>query len=280
MNDIHPLQLSSLINKNLDEEPQSNWFANTYHLNQQKIQLSFHAKEETLISGTEVIEALFREVDSNIFMTIYKKNGIFAQRNDAIISFSGSTKSILKAYNLALNFFSRMCGLATLTAKLVQELSQTQAKLLATRQFTPGLKLIEKSAITTGGAHSRTLFLKQGILITRHHIDIAGSLSVLINQLLEILPATIKIEVEICHLNELQETINAGAHSIILKNMSLLDIGAAVDLAQKKVRLEASGHFNLSNIKSIAQTGVEFISTDHIINAYPKNNIYSQINKI
>ena len=279
MNDLHPLQLRALIANHLEDELELNWFSNTIGRLQENIQLFFYANEDILISGTEVIHAIFHEIDSDIFVKIYKKNGTYAKKNEPIISLSGAAQSILKGHNLAFSFFSRMCGLATITQNIIQEVSQTQVKLLSLRQFTPGLKLIEKIAMSTGGVHNRTLFLKQGILITRHYLTIAGNLNYLINQLLETLPATIKIEVEVCHLDELQDTINAGVHSIILKNMSLLDIKAAVNLANKRVKLEAAGHFDLNNIKSIAKTGVDFISSDYIIHNYPKHTISSQIKK-
>lgn len=281
MTEIHQLQLDSLINKTLEEEDQHrNWSADICHLNQENIQLHIHAKNTVLISGIEVVESVFKKIDPTIFVDMHKRNGVLVQPHEIILSISGATKTIVKAYDLALNFFSRMCGLSTLTARFVDKLSATHATLFNTRSFTPGLKLLEKSAIAVGGAHNHKLFFKQGVLITQQHIEIAGSLNNLMNQLIETLPATIKIEVEINRLEDLHEAIDAGANLVILKNMNLATIKMAVQTVQKKVLLEASSDYDLDTAQEVAKTGVDFISTSYLIQAAPRAELYSTIRKI
>jgi len=184
-----------------------------------------------------------------------------------LLKISGDARSILKAERVALNFLGRMCGIATATRAFTKALEGTKTQLLDTRKTTPGLRLVEKSATLTGGARNHRFSLTDGVLVKENHIRAAGGITKAVERLKESLPPLVKIEVETTSLAEVQEALDAGADMIMLDNMSIAEMALAVRTVRGRARLEASGNVKLDNVREIAETGVDFISTGATIHS-------------
>jgi nicotinate-nucleotide pyrophosphorylase (carboxylating) len=190
---------------------------------------------------------------------------MFVAKGTELLSIQGRARAILKAERVALNLFARMCGIATLTREFVKALEGTKTQLLDTRKTTPGLRILEKSATVIGGARNHRFGLCDGVIVKENHIRAAGGITQAVNRLHESLPPTLKIEVETTHLNEVKEALAAGADIIMLDNMNLEQMREAVQLINGRALVEASGNVRLHNVRDIAGTGVDFISTSSVI---------------
>ena len=220
-----------------------------------------------VVCGVEVAQAVFMKVDPKLTITTKKNNGSRASKGDLLMQIEGSARSILKAERVALNFLGRMCGIATLTRRFVDQLEGTKTQLLDTRKTTPGLRIFEKSATMVGGARNHRLCLTDGVIVKENHIRAAGGISSAVMRLRESLPPTLKIEVETTTIHEVQEALDAGADLIMLDNMGLAEMALAVRTVRGRALLEASGNVRLDNVRQIAGTGVDFISTGAIIHS-------------
>jgi len=173
---------------------------------------------------------------------------------------SGRLSSILQAERVALNFFQRMCGIATLTRRYVDQVKSTKAKILDTRKTAPGLRVLDKYAVKAGGGHNHRFALYDGVLIKDNHITAAGGITPAVRRAAAARTPTLKIEVEVKNLKEAKEALKAGADMIMLDNMSLKNMEEAVRFIAGKVPVEASGNISLLNVREVAETGVDYIS--------------------
>lgn len=269
MSRLHELQITPLITRALEEDwGLGDWTTDLTVPDGTRASAEIISKEDALtVAGVEVAEAVFRRVDPKLAIEIHKGNGEDAKRGEVLLTIAGDARSILKGERVALNFFQRMCGIATLTRRFVKELEGTRTQLLDTRKTTPGLRLLEKSATMIGGARNHRLCLTDGVLVKENHIRAAGGITKAMARLTESLPPTLKIEVETTTLAEVQEALDAGADLIMLDNMSLAEMALAVRTVRGRVKLEASGNVRLDNVREIAGTGVDFISTGAIIHS-------------
>jgi nicotinate-nucleotide pyrophosphorylase (carboxylating) len=167
---------------------------------------------------------------------------------------------ILQAERVALNIFQRMCGVATLTSKYVDAVKGTKARILDTRKTVPGLRLLDKMAVVTGGGFNHRMGLYDGVLIKDNHIATAGSIAAAVKAQRNCLSHILKIEVETKNIHEVQEALDCGVDIILLDNMTTSEMKKAVVLVNGRVPLEASGNVSLQNVAEIAATGVDFIS--------------------
>ena len=190
-----------------------------------------------------------------------------------IASISGNLSSILIAERTALNFLRKLSGVATHTAKFVELISHTNAKIVDTRKTTPGYRNLEKYAVRMGGGHNHRQNLSDGILIKDNHIKILEGDGLNISDVILKAKAnsshTIKTEIEVENLDDLISAMNAGADIIMLDNMPVEMMKKAVELCEGKVITEASGGVNLSSVKAIAETGVNLISVGAITHSSP-----------
>lgn len=269
MSRLHELQITPLITRALEEDwGLGDWTTDLTVPEGTTAAAEIIAKEDTLVvAGIEVAEAVFRRVDPRLKITAHHGNGAEVHRGEVLLTITGDARNILKAERVALNFFQRMCGIATLTRRFVHELAGTKTQLLDTRKTTPGLRLLEKSATMIGGARNHRLCLTDGVLVKENHIRAAGSITKALARLTESLPPTLKIEVETTNLAEVQEALDAGADLIMLDNMSIAEMTLAVRTVRGRVKLEASGNVRLETVREIAGTGVDFISTGAIIHS-------------
>lgn len=268
MSYLHDLQLSPIITRALEEDwGFGDWTTDICIPPEAQASARIIAKEQTVACGVEVARSVFLKVDPSLAVDLKVRNGDLLEAGATMIEISGNAQSILKAERVALNFMGRMCGIATLTREFVQQLEGTSTQLLDTRKTTPGLRLLEKSATVVGGARNHRLCLTDGVIVKENHIRAAGGISKAVSRLLESLPPTLKIEVETTNLAEVQEALDAGADLIMLDNMPIPEMALAVRTVRGRALLEASGNVRLSNVREIAGTGVNFISTGAIIHS-------------
>jgi len=217
------------------------------------------AKADGVVSGLDIAKSVFERFDIGIKWTPFVEEGDKVIKGDRLVRVEGSYRALLTAERTALNIIQRMSGIATATANYAKELKGTNTQLLDTRKTAPGMRLLDKMAVKAGGGKNHRMGLYDLALIKDNHIKIAGGISNAVSQIKEALPE-ITIEVEVTNLEETIEAIHAGADIIMLDNMSIEQMSAAVKLIDNKAKTEASGNMTLQRIKEVASTGVDFIS--------------------
>jgi len=221
-------------------------------------------KENGIIAGVALAVEIFKQVDKNLKVTLFIKDGETIKKGDIILTVEGKAQSILLAERLVLNCMQRMSGIATYTNKLVQLCKGTPAKVIDTRKTTPNIRGLEKWAVVIGGGANHRIGLYDMILIKDNLIDYAGGIKQAIeaaNSYLKQKNKKLKIEVEARNLNEVKQILAIGkVNRIMLDNFSIIDIKKAIALINHRYETEASGGITEKNIKSYAKCGVDFIS--------------------
>lgn len=218
------------------------------------------AKSPGILAGMTVAEAVFRTLDSDIHFEAVKKDGDEIDRGDILAVVEGRTRSLLMGERVALNFMQRLSGIATRTYRMVDMIRYEKAEIVDTRKTTPGLRWLEKYAVSVGGARNHRFGLYDGAMIKDNHIKAAGGIKPAVAILRSRIPHTIRIEVEVETLEQLQEALEARADIIMLDNMAIETMHQAAALAEGKALLEASGGITEDNLLEVARTGVDFIS--------------------
>ena len=222
------------------------------------------AKEEGILACVNAVSPIFHMVDPSLKIDILIKEGNRVKPYDRIVTVSGSLAGILGGERTALNFLSHLSGIATQTARYVEKVNGTKAVIRDTRKTMPGLRLLEKYAVTIGGGENHRLNLADGILIKDNHIASLRkdglTLKEIINKARQNSPEGTIIEVEVNTVEEAIEALQTDVDIIMLDNMNLENMKKVVGLVSGKVKLEASGGITLDNIKDVAMTGVDYIS--------------------
>lgn len=221
-------------------------------------------KDAGILAGTSLAKLIFAQLDPDLRVTECLNDGTAIAPGDIGFIVSGNTRSILMAERLVLNCLQRMSGIATKASHLCQLIQGTQAVLLDTRKTTPNFRLIEKWAVTIGGAHNHRLGLFDMIMLKDNHIEAAGGIQAAIlrtKDYLRTLGKTLKIEVETRSLKEVEQVLAEGNVDVImLDNMSLADMRTAVQMIGGRYKTEASGGIDEKNIRDVALCGVDYIS--------------------
>lgn len=221
-------------------------------------------KEKGILAGQEVALSVFTEVDPELEVTSFFKDGQEVAPGDIVLEIYGRVHSILVAERLVLNIMQRMSGIATITRQVVDEISQTNAQVLDTRKTTPGIRFLEKEAVRIGGGVNHRFGLYDMILIKDNHVDFAGGIVPALNAANEYrkkLDRKIDIEIEVRNIGELTEVLNhGGVERILLDNFEIPELRNAVALVNKRFLTEASGGITFKNALEYALTGVDFIS--------------------
>ena len=218
------------------------------------------AKDSGVLCGIDIAKRVFELVGGAFEMDIRIHDGEFVQKGDVIAVMTGSTKTLLKGERTALNLLQHMSGIATATRHCVDLVAGTKAKITDTRKTLPGLRPIQKYAITVGGGRNHRYHLSDGAMLKDNHVDAFGGITPAVNALREKIGHMVKIEVEVRTLEELEEALAAGVEIIMLDNMSCEDMAKAVQMTDGRAMLEASGNVTEETIRSIAETGVDIIS--------------------
>ncbi|MGL4854732.1 MAG: carboxylating nicotinate-nucleotide diphosphorylase, partial [Lentisphaeria bacterium] len=221
-------------------------------------------REECVCAGLDVAEAVFFELDQDADFIARVKEGEFCPVGTVLAEIEGNAQAILTGERLALNFLQRMCGIATMARKYVLETEGTNCKILDTRKTTPGLRHLEKYSVAVGGAENHRIGLYDRAMIKDNHRELAslegpGGITRSVERCREMYP-TLEVEVEADSLEEVKEAVEVGADYILLDNMSNEQMVEAVKINAGRSKLEASGGITLERIRSVAATGVDYIS--------------------
>jgi nicotinate-nucleotide pyrophosphorylase (carboxylating) len=218
------------------------------------------AKQNGIAAGLDVAETVYHIVDAEVDFRPQVGEGERVTRGQVLALVSGRARSLLTAERTALNFLGRMSGIATLTRQFVDAVAGTQAVLLDTRKTAPGLRRLDKLAVTRGGGQNHRIGLYDMLLIKDNHIDHAGSITEAVRRA-RAAHTGLEIEVEARTLDDVRAALALQVERILLDNMSLEMMAEAVRLTAGRARLEASGNVTLETVHAIAETGVDFISS-------------------
>jgi len=216
-------------------------------------------REAAVIAGTAWVDAVFRQLDPRVAVHWQVADGDRVQPNQSLFHLEGPARALLSGERSALNFLQCLSGVATRVAHYVDLVKGTSVKLLDTRKTLPGLRLAQKYAVTCGGGHNHRIGLYDAFLIKENHIAACSGITQAINAAHHIAPGK-PVEVEVENLDELQQALDAGADIIMLDELSLNDMRTAVTLTAGRAKLEASGGINDTTLRTIAETGVDYIS--------------------
>lgn len=226
-------------------------------------------KQDGVICGLHVFARTFTLLDENTQIELYKKEGDEVKRGEHIATVTGDIRVLLSGERTALNFLQRMSGIATYTRRVVKLLEGCKTKLLDTRKTTPNMRIFEKYAVKVGGGVNHRYNLSDGILLKDNHIGAAGSVAAAVKMAREYAPFVRKIEVEVENLDMCREAVEAGADIIMLDNMSVDEMIAAVKLIDGRAVTECSGNVTEENIPNIKRTGVDYVSSGALTHSAP-----------
>jgi nicotinate-nucleotide pyrophosphorylase (carboxylating) len=224
-------------------------------------------KAPGVVYGLDLAERTFRALDPWAGCQSFVQEGVWREEG-AVLEVRGDTRALLGAERTALNFLARLSGVATLTARCVREVEGTGARIIDTRKTTPGLRMLEKAAVHCGGATNHRIGLFDEILIKENHAAAAGGVGEAVRRARAARPE-LPVEVEVGSLDELEQALEAGAPRILLDNMDLATMRAAVDRTASRASLEASGGVTLESLRGIAETGIDFISIGALTHSAP-----------
>jgi nicotinate-nucleotide pyrophosphorylase (carboxylating) len=224
-------------------------------------------KAPGVIFGLEVAAEAFRALDPAVTAERLSPEGEWRE-GGPVLELVGAAQALLSAERTALNFLGRLSGVATMTSRYVQAVEGTGARILDTRKTTPGLRLLEKAAVAAGGGTNHRAGLYDAILIKENHAAIAGGVGEAV-RLARARNPEVPLEVECRSLQEVDEALAARAEQILLDNMSLDQLRAAVDRVGGRASLEASGSVTLETVRDIAATGVDFVSVGALTHSAP-----------
>jgi nicotinate-nucleotide pyrophosphorylase (carboxylating) len=222
-------------------------------------------REPTIVCGLPYVEETFRQLGGGAAVTWLAAEGDAATANQPLFHLEGNARTMLTGERTALNFLQLLCATAAAAHAYASELEGTGCRLLDTRKTIPGLRTAQKYAVRVGGGHNHRIGLFDGVLIKENHIMAAGSISAAVCAVKR--RSGVPVEVEVENLEQLREAIDAGADIVMLDNFSVSGMRAGVAMnaaAGKPLKIEASGGIDMSSIREIAATGVDFISVGGI----------------
>lgn len=239
----------------------------------------FVAKASGILCGIDIAVRVFEMLDKDVKVQINIKDGGKVEKGDVIAVVTGKTKAILKAERTSLNILQHMSGIATETAKYAECCKGTRAHVTETRKTLPGLRAIEKYAVTVGGGKNHRYNLSDGAMLKDNHIDAYGSITKAVEALRSRIGHMIKIEVEVRNEEELREALSCNADIIMLDNMTCEQMKKCVEIADGKAVLEASGNVTLDNMAEVAATGVDIVSVGALTHSVKAFDISLRIDK-
>lgn len=231
------------------------------------------ARQEGIVAGLEVAAMVFRRVDRRLRFSAAVRDGDRASPGTELCEVRGLARSILTGERVALNLLQRLCGIATLTARFVEAVSGTPARIVDTRKTTPGLRALEKYAVTVGGGRNHRMGLYDAVLIKDNHLVAAGGVAAAVGRARAAVPHTMTITVECETLAQVDEALAAGADILLLDNMDDPTRAEAVCRARGRALTEASGGITLATAADIARTGVQILSIGALTHSAPALDI-------
>lgn len=226
-----------------------------------KAMATLNTRKNGVAAGIDMAAQVFKTVDPALSISVNVHDGNQLKAGDALIQIKGAARSLLTAERTALNLLGHMCGIATMTRSYVDAISGTNAKIAGTRKTLPGLRALQKYAIQCGGGRPHRYGLHDAVMIKDNHIIAAGGIIPALKAAKAYAGHTVKIEIEVDTLDQLEDVLTEGADIILLDNMSTDQLKEAVRRTDGQAILEASGNVTLETIKDIATTGVDIISS-------------------
>ena len=223
----------------------------------------FLAKEQMVVAGLEAAEAVFSTLDTQQQLEAFASDGEEVEAGKVIARTSGFADVLLAGERVALNLLQRLSGIATMTRRYVRAIEGTNAQIVDTRKTTPGLRMLEKYAVISGGGRNHRLGLDDGVLIKDNHIALAGGVGAAVERARASVGHLHKIEIEVSTEKDLREAIQSGADILLLDNLSPEETARMVTLARElapNIALESSGGITLENVRAYAEAGVDLIS--------------------
>ncbi len=217
-------------------------------------------KESGVLAGLLIASEVFRKLDSSVEFSDFKSDGDTIAPGDVIMNITGSQKHILTGERLALNILQRLSGIATTTSTYVKAVEGHNVKIIDTRKTVPGMRVLSKYAVRVGGGYNHRIGLSDGILIKDNHIKLAGGIKQAVEKIRQNLGSDLKIEVETSRLDQVEQSLKAGADIIMLDNMPDDLMKEAVCMIGGKALVEASGGITLERVRKVAELGVDLIS--------------------
>lgn len=227
---------------------------------EQTVSGRFIAKSSLVVCGIDVAVRVFSLIDERVRISVLARDGTSVSTGTIIAEIAGPARAILTGERVALNFLQLLSGIATRTRDCVEAVRGTKARITDTRKTTPGLRVLEKYAVRTGGGSNHRFNLSDGVLIKDNHIKAAGNITQAVRAARLSIPHTLKIEVEVENSGMIEEALACGADIIMLDNMSLEDMSAAVKRINGQAVVEASGNMGEKDLMAVARTGVDLIS--------------------
>lgn len=237
----------------------------------------FISKADGVLCGIDIAMRVFQLLDDSFTYKLYKQDGDEIKQGDLIAEFSGKTLKLLEGERTSLNILQHMSGIATMTNAAVKAVEGTNTSIADTRKTLPGLRAIQKYAVTCGGGRNHRYNLSDAAMLKDNHIDAGGGITKTVETLRKKIGHTVKIEVETRNLDEVKDALSAGADIIMLDNMSLEDMKKASEIIGGKALTEASGNVTLDNIRTVAQAGVDIISMGAITHSVKAFDISMRI---
>jgi nicotinate-nucleotide pyrophosphorylase (carboxylating) len=268
-------QLSSFVRAALEEDQAFNDVTTIATvLSSRRARAALVARQAGCIAGVPLALEAFRLLDPKISMRVDAEDGTRVEKGGTVIYMTGHARALLSAERTALNFMQRLSGIATLTARFVDTVKGTKAKILDTRKTTPGWRRLEKYAVRAGGGVNHRLDLARAVLIKDNHLKaVDGDIGVAVRRVRELAPPGAKVEVECDSLDQVRAAIDAGADEVLVDNMPVETIRDAVNIARGRTCVEASGGVTIDNVRAIAETGVDYISIGALTHSPPAMNL-------
>lgn len=269
----HPAVLDELIRiaflEDLLEKPQDSDLTSSLLIDEKKRAMAeIISKQDGVICGLFLLEKIFRWNDRTIEIEFLKEDGDRVKPADVCCRVKGNLRSILSAERVSLNFLGHLSGVSTLTSRFVREVSGLSVDIMDTRKTTPGFRILEKIAVKMGGGKNHRFGLYDAILIKENHLK-GSSVTSAVEKVRRLLKKQMEIEVEVTNLEEVKEALEAKADIILLDNFSGEDTREAVQWIGKQAKIEFSGGVNLSNVRAIAEMGVDRISVGQLTHSAP-----------
>ena len=258
----HQDELRSLVRNALDEDEAFNdlttiaTVVSDRHARGQLV-----SRADGVLCGVPLAVEAFRQLDPKVTIRVDLEDGARLRKGSNILYLSGHARALLAAERVALNFMQRLSGIATLTARYVEAVKGTKAKILDTRKTTPGWRLLEKYAVRAGGGTNHRLNLSAAVLIKDNHLAaVDGDVALAVRRARDLAPAGTKIEVECDRIEQVQAALDANADIVMFDNMRPEEMARCVELVAGRAITEASGGVRLETVRAIAQAGVDWIS--------------------
>ena len=264
-------ELQKLVRAALDEDQAFNDITTIATVvSDRRARATLVARGTGTIAGVPLALECFRQLDPKGTIRVDREDGTRVNKGDPILFVTGHARGLLGAERVALNFMQRLSGIATLTAKFVAAVAGTRTRILDTRKTTPGWRVLEKYAVRAGGGLNHRMDLADKVLIKDNHLAACdGDVALAVKRVRDMVLDGTQIEVECERPEQVQAAVDAGAHIVLLDNMSLEDLRASVEIAKGRAKTEASGGVNINTVRAIAETGVDWISVGALTHSPP-----------